>query len=214
MPAPQRDKLRTALTNLQAEKDRLTSLQDGRNRAREQRWALGCQLRDAQYELRRTLAEEPSRLAHAFAAGEDRNGITPVEAAQTALDRVQAEHQKIEQVEEALDTEIVTVSNNLRERQTAVCTAMSRLVISSPEYQSLLDEHRATWKRLRTIREALHTVNAAMHGQMPQSYIDEAARAEPLVVSITYPADPELVTAWATALAWLEQDADAELPHN
>jgi chromosome segregation ATPase len=211
---PDRDQLRQALANLQIEQQKLASLEDGRNRAREQRWSLGPKLRDAQFELRKALAEEPRRLAHAYAAGEDRDAMTPVEAAQTALDRVQAEHQKIEQVEEALDTEIATVSNNLRERQTAVYTAMSKLAISSPEYQSLLDEHRAAWKRLRTIREALRTVNAAMHGQIPQSYIDEAARAEPLVVSITYPADPELVTAWATALARLEQDADAELPHS
>jgi hypothetical protein len=68
---------------------------------------------------------------------------------------------------------------------------MAQIVCTSPEYQALIEQHTAAWQRLRTVKTALKTVQAALHGQMPQRLMDEAHRAEPLEERVGYPVDPQ-----------------------
>jgi hypothetical protein len=89
---------------------------------------------------------------------------------------------------------------------------MAQIVTTSEEYKALVAQHTDAWMRLRTVKEALRTVQSGLHGQLPQRWADEAFRSEPLEIRVGYPVDLQLVTAWQTALAALEQDADAELP--
>jgi hypothetical protein len=55
-------------------------------------------------------------------------------------------------------------------------------------------------------------VQAALHGYMPQNFMDEAVRSEPLGERVGFSVDYGFVGAWASAMAALEQDADPELP--
>jgi hypothetical protein len=105
----------------------------------------------------------------------------------------------LERVEPALAGEIDSVRSTLRQLRNNLYSAMAELVTGSDEYQQLLQAHTAAWMRLRTIKTALRTVTAAMHGQLPQRLMDEAQRSEPLDVRVGYPIDDVLVGAWADA---------------
>lgn len=214
MPDPtSRDNLRSIITQITETQQRLAALEDARVRAREDRWALGSRLRDAQYELSRAQAEERSRIAYAYTNQQAvRDEITPVESAKLTLDRVQSEYDHIETVEASLDTEIPQVQSALRQLRNDQYTAISQIVCNSDEYEALLTAHTAAWRHLRSIKETLRTVQAGLHGQMPHALYDMASRSEPLEIRVGYPVDPELVTAWATSMSALENDADAPLP--
>jgi chromosome segregation ATPase len=169
-------------------------------------------LQEAQFELRRAQADEPARLAYAYTNHQDPSGINPVEGAQAVLDRIQAEYSQVETIEDALDGEIATATNQLQQSQTAVYQAMTALVITSPEYQNLIHQHKAAWQRLRTVKEALRAVTAGLHGQQPQRWADEALLSEPLEPRVGYIVDDTFVNAWRDGLAALAENPDALLP--
>jgi hypothetical protein len=73
----------------------------------------------------------------------------------------------LEKVESALAGEVDRVQSALRDLRILQYTAVSELVRTSDEYQALIEQHAAAWRRLRTIKTALKTVTAAMHGYLP-----------------------------------------------
>ena len=85
------------------------------------------------------------------------------------------------------------------------------LVCSSPAYEDLLQQHKDAWQQLRTVKETLKIIQQSLKGQFPQSLADEIARIEPLELRIGYAVGP-LVSDWATAMAQLVDDPNAELP--
>lgn len=68
------------------------------------------QVTEAEAAFSRAKAEETARLARAFAAGE-LGALTPVEAAQTALDVAKVAYREIERIEAALDSELGVSAN-------------------------------------------------------------------------------------------------------
>jgi hypothetical protein len=133
-------------------------------------------------------------------------------AAQLKLEAAQAEASQIERIEAALDADLAAVNNRLQRCQDAVHAALADLVCNSAEYQRLLEQHRAAWHRLRTVKVTLRTIQKALHGEWPEHLATEIDRGEPLDVRVGYPVDDKFVGAWAEALANLPVDPDSELP--
>jgi hypothetical protein len=180
----ERNALSTAIAALTEEQRRLDALEDARTRAREQSWAAASNEREAETALRKVRADERSRLAYAFAEG-NVESVSPVTIAQSGLAAAQAEIARITEVEEALDTELITVSNRRDRAQTAVHAALAALVCNSPEFHHLLAEQTKAWARLRGIRKACALIAHELHAQMP----DEFDKRWQAVVSL----DPQAV---------------------
>jgi hypothetical protein len=87
--AEHRDRLHNEIALRNNEADTLKGLQEASGRAREERWAAGATLSNAQDALRQAKAEEPAALARAYAAGEQ--GEATAERAQSSVDRMRAE---------------------------------------------------------------------------------------------------------------------------
>jgi chromosome segregation ATPase len=208
-----RDRLRDAIARVRQEQERLTSLEEAQTRAHDQLRDAEHALSDAESALQRVNRDEQSRLAYQFV----NNGAVdddPVADAKAIVTTAQAEVERLEKVETALASEVDRVQATLRTLRVTQYTIMTELVCGSNEYRSLIEAHTAAWQRLRTIKTALKTVSAGLHGQMPQALMDEALRAEPLEVRVGFPVDAVFVDAWVNALAALENDASAELPEN
>jgi chromosome segregation ATPase len=211
----ERSNLRQALANLKAEQQQLERLNGARERSREQSWVVSSKISDAQTELSRAQDNEPSRLARAFASGQQQGVPSPVDRAKSRLDEAEQEYQKIEEIEEALDAEIVTVNNNLDRRQAAVHAALAELVCVSPEFHSLFVELEQAWARLRGVRHAFQQIQHAMNGYMPEEFSAKWQASVSLAPGIIgVPTDNAPVQAWSVALARLLEDPDAALPDN
>jgi hypothetical protein len=214
----ERDRLRTALANRKTEQEKLDALEQARTRAMEQSWDLASKLRDAEESSRLARAEEPSRLARAYTSG-DRDAISPVEVAQTTLDKAQSEYHQIEQVEDALTNEIITATSRVQDAQTKVHAALAALVCSSSELQHLYVELEQAWARLRGVRKAFALIQHQMNGHMPQPLVDRwiasvSLNPEAVLGSDGHaiPTDEIPVQAWSEALARLLDNPDAPLP--
>jgi chromosome segregation ATPase len=209
-PTTIRDKLRTATSRLQAAQQRLSELESGQERCQDQLREANQKLSDAEGVLQRRQDVEASRLASEYVSG--RPSSNPVASAREHVTTCQAEVDRLERVEAALASQIQHTQSTLRVLRTDHLTALAEFVVTSPEYQSLVAAHSSAWHRLRSVKTALMTVTAAMQGNMPQRYMDEAYRSEPLEERVGFGVDQELVGAWRSALERLASDADAELP--
>jgi hypothetical protein len=89
---------------------------------------------------------------------------------------------------------------------------LADLVVGSAEFRNLLKQQRDTFLRLRSIKEVLRIVSRACHGQLPQQYLDEISRGEPMEVRVGFGLDEAFVGAWRDALDNLLKDPDADLP--
>jgi DNA repair exonuclease SbcCD ATPase subunit len=165
----QRDNLLSAIAQLQDERQRLTSLEEAREKAREQSRVASSKLTEAETNLRQARDAEPQRLAYAFASG-GINAVSPLSSAQLALEAAQAEASQIKHIEQALDTELVQVNNRLRDRQTALHQALAGVVCNSAEFHHLFDELTNAFARIRGIRKACRQIQRALQGQMPDEF--------------------------------------------
>jgi hypothetical protein len=114
-----REALTSAIAALQSERQKLTQLEQARERAREQTWGLPDKVANAALELREAREGESSRLALEYASG----GITsesPISVAQLELDQAKSEQDRITRVEAALDSEIAQVNARLQRREAAL----------------------------------------------------------------------------------------------
>jgi YD repeat-containing protein len=207
-----RARLRSIIAEIEETQQRLAALEQAQTRAREQSWHMASNLAEVTDALQRVTSDERRRLAYEFA--NDAELADPVSDARSRVATAQSEADRLTEVEAALAAEVERTQSALRQLRANQYDEMAQIVCTSDEYGSLIEEHTAAWQRLRTVKTALKTVQSALHGQMPQSFMDEALRAEPLEVRIGFPVDPEPIERWAAALAALEQDANAELPNN
>jgi chromosome segregation ATPase len=210
-PGALRDRLRQAIASVAAETERLTALEQAQERAHQQMWEAESRLAGAKGAQERAAREERQSLAYRC-ANNDALTDDPVAAAKVATEAAQAEVDQLQRVEAALAGEIDKIQPALRTYRANMHAAIAEIVIASDEYAMLIEQHAAAWKQLRSIKTALRAVVAGLHGQMPQRYMDEPDRSEPLEPRVGYPVDNALISGWAEALAALEQDASAELP--
>jgi chromosome segregation ATPase len=208
--AQTRERLRDAIARLQAEQQRLATLEAGQTRAHEQLRAAERKLADAQDALRHAERDEPARLAAQFIDGQTVDD--PIADAKLIASAAQSEVSRLGRTEAALASEIERSQATLRSHRVVQYELMAEIVTSSDEYRLLVEQHRAAWKQLRSVKEALKVVSAALHGYLPQRYLDEVGRAEPLEERIGYSIDNALVSAWQDAMAALEHDSETDLP--
>jgi hypothetical protein len=183
-----------------------------RERAREQSWHTASALGEARTALDTARRGERKRLAAAAISGED-PGADPIAAAQAAVAAAGTEAERIEKTEAALDAEIRDTEGLLADQRRIRYAAIAAIVVVSPAYAELLAQHVDAWVRLRTVKAALTAVVDATHGQLPERYISQVARTEPLAADrIGFPIDRRFVDAWAGALAALATDSEARLP--
>ena len=208
---------------LKEEEQRLASLEDASTRAREESWAAGSKVSEAQDALRQAQHAEPQRLVYAYAnAANGGNGaeISPVDAAQLVLDQALQEDHRILQLENMLSDELRTVSRRRDRAQYAVHQALADLVCNSTEFAHLFDELRFAWSRLRGIRKAFWTITRALDGQMPNELLERwqatiSLNVEAIRDSVgPIPTDEAPAEAWREALEALLTDPDAELPQD
>jgi chromosome segregation ATPase len=208
----QRTKLRDAIASVKHEEARLTALTEAQSRARDQLRHAQSKLTDATDKLNSAARDERSRLAYEF-LNSDTITADPVSDAKLNVEASESEVLHLTNTEAGLSDEISRVQASLRDHRMTLWTAMSAVIIDSPEYQSLLEQHRLAWKQLRSIKVALGAISAGLHGQLPHRYADIVNVSEPLEDKILgFPVDKEFVATWADALAQLEVDADAALP--
>jgi hypothetical protein len=209
--AATRARLRGVIERIRAEQAKLTSLEEGQTKAREQWHQASHRLSDAQDALRKAIAEEPSRLANAFVS----NGAVeddPVALANGKISAAQTEVSRLDKVEAALASEIERSQGSLRALRATQYELMSAVICGSDEYRLLIESHRAAWKQLRSVKEALRVVSTSLAGYLPQHYLDEAGLAEPLEPRVGYEVDANLVNSWREAMAQLAEDHETELP--
>ena len=122
-----------------------------------------------------------------------------------------AQLEKLEAVERALEEQITATQIEIRAKARQRDAALSDYVVASAAYQQLLQAHVDAWRTLRTVKATLAAVSVGCR-QLPQRYAEEPNRSEPTEERVGYPMSRELVSAWSDALAALAEDADAELP--
>jgi uncharacterized membrane protein YfbV (UPF0208 family) len=208
--------LRTRLAEIilkrQETEQRLAALEAGQLKANEQLRNAHWQLDDAQSRLKVAQANQQSRLANAFLDGEDQTD-DPVISAKAALTASQDEINKYQTIEAALTNEAQKVSANLRAVRSIQHELIAELVSTSPEYQALIEAHKQAWKQLRTIKTALRTVTRGCAGYLPQNYIDEASKVEPVEPRVGFDCFP-LVSQWESVMQELGYSADVLFPQS
>jgi chromosome segregation ATPase len=208
-----RHRLRDVISRVNDEQGRLSSLEEAQSKAQAQGRHARAKLSEANLSLQQANREERSRIAYEF-LNDGRLADDPVAAATANLNAAQVEVDQLSKVQSAIAGEIDRVSSALNTLRTLRASIMSELIVNSDEYQRLIDQHRAAWKQLRTVKAALRAVIAGLHGSLPQRYMDEANRGEPLDSDrlVGYAVNRDLIDAWVEALARLETDADTPLP--
>jgi hypothetical protein len=207
-----RDRLRDAIAKVNAEQERLASLEDAQSRAHQQLWHAESKLSDAKRALQRAQADERSRLAYAYVANNSALQDDPRCRRTSRRQRRTRRGRATGKGRISIGREVDRVKFTLRQLHANRDMAMSELVCTSTEYQLFIQQHATALRQLPTVKTALKAVSAGLRGQLPQRFMDEPQRSEPLEERVGYPVDATFVGAWADALAQLEQDAYAELP--
>ena len=132
--------------------------------------------------------------------------------AQRAVNEAKAAHDRLEQIDRELQTEITKAEQRLRQCHTRLHESLAAVVTAAPEFATLMDAHTQAWRRLRSVRAALAHIQSACHGNLPQSIESKIIAVEPLEERVHYPLDPEPLASWSSALQRLEHDHEAELP--
>ena len=187
LPDP-RYKLRSAVEAVKAEETKLQALENAQTKAHEQGWYVRTKLSEAEGELQRATKDEGTRLAYQFVNNRGELAtLDPVAEARINLDLARREVTKIDTLETALADEITYVQTNLRQLRIRLHDAMGQFVATSPEYLHLIAEHRATWKRLRTIKCTLRSLIEGLHSGAPANLVDEVNLSEPLFERVELP---------------------------
>jgi chromosome segregation ATPase len=207
-----RTKLVAALAAVTAAQSELAELSDARERAREKSWELTPRVEAAEAALTQAHEDEPRLEALAYTRT-DVAFASPVPPARETLTRLQEEAARIDRVRAALDVEIEAAQNDFRALQADLYRELGAVVTQSDSYRGLCADHKNLWTQLRTCRETLKTIHAALHGAVSQEQLEAAQRAEPLEIRIGYSVNQEFIAAWREALAELLKDPEnAELP--
>jgi hypothetical protein len=206
-----RDRLREAITAVQTEADRLASLEAGQARASENQRTAQQTLIEAESVLQQTRPIEPERLAHSFAAGETIDRL-PIAEARAQVDRARSELEHIEEIRQALQTEIERAQMRLRLRRDSMHAALADVVCGSPEFLALFTDLDQTWAHLRGLRKCFRTIQDALSGHMPGPIMSRWQTVVPLDYDVSYPLDEHPAGLWSQALEQLLTDPDAVLP--
>ena len=206
-----RARLRSAIGALQEDNDRIGALELAQERASENQRTAQQTLIEAESVLQQTRPIEPERLAHSFAAGETIDRL-PIAEARARVDRARSELEHIEEIRQALQTEIDRAQMRLRLRRDSMYAALADVVCGSPEFARLFSELDQTWARLRGLRKCFRTIQDAMSGHMPGPIMSRWQTVVPLDYDVSYPLDEHPVGLWSQALERLLTDPDAVLP--
>jgi hypothetical protein len=203
--ATDRANLRKAIQALADAETKITSLEEAKERAQQARWAL--HLDDAEAALRRAQRDEPARVAEAFT---NRSlSRSPLPAAQAAVDKVQAEYNRLLQIEDTIDTELELTHRRIERGRTALRVSLGEVVCGSAAFRQLMAAHTEIWGKLRGIRKAFKAIERA--AMLPHGFVwDRSYHLDPDVKN--EPMDETLFKAWTETLARLTTDADADLP--
>jgi hypothetical protein len=206
-----RDRLREAITAVKTEADRLASLEAGQERASENQRTAQQTLIEAESALQQTGRIEPERLAHSFAIGETIDRL-PIAEARAQVDRAKSELEHIEEIRQALQTEIERAQMRVRLRRDSMYAALADVVCGSPEFARLFSELDQTWARLRGLRKCFRAIQDALSGHMPGPLMSRWQTVVPLDYDVSYPLDEQPFALWSKALERLLTDPDAVLP--
>ena len=111
-----RERLRSAIAALQEDSDRIAALESGRQRASENQRTAQQALIEAESALQQAGRIEPEHLAYSFIAGETIDRL-PIAEAQAQFDRAKSELEHIEEIQQALESEIQRAQGRLHLRR-------------------------------------------------------------------------------------------------
>lgn len=216
---PFRQALKAALDQFQSETQRLESLRLARDQARERRFELDQILRAKEQTADEIERGEPGRRAEIFT----NQGVISVKPtpelkkAHSELAEAQAESNSIEAIAATITDEIQHCELGLTRLRSAVNEALTRLIIASPEFDSLLQANAKMWEKLRGLRAAGELILRACSGNMPDQLARRIQMVEPLepghkMGDHLFDTDYAPVQAWEAAIEALRQDPNAALP--
>ena len=205
-----RQRLRQAVEAAREEEARLQALEAAQLRAGDQLCAAQSTVIEAESILQQTERIDPEHLAYSFAAGETIE--RPIAETRAQLDGAKSELEQIEEIQQALESEIRRAQGRLHLRRSSVHQALAEVVCESPEFLALFTELDQTWARLRGLRKCFRTIQDAMSGHMPGPIMSRWQTVVPLDYDVSYPLDEHPVGLWSQALERLLTDPDAVLP--
>ena len=150
-----RNKLGVAIAALAEERERHDHLVAAQDRAHHDLQAVHGSLLNAQDALTKARRAKPQELAYAYASGSETLQLRhSVAEADALVKRRKDELEHLQEIDRALTAEIEQVEVRLRNCQSAVHEALSRVVAASTEFGSFCDELDKTWLRLRSLKVA------------------------------------------------------------
>jgi DNA repair exonuclease SbcCD ATPase subunit len=206
-----RERLRSAIAALQEDSDRIAALESGPQRASENQRTAQQALIEAESVLQQAGRIEPEHLAYSFIAGETIDRL-PIAEARAQVDRAKSELEHIEEIQQALESEIQRAQGRLRLRRDSVYEALADVVCGSPEFARLFSELDNAWARLRGLRKCFSAIQQALSGHMPGPMMSRWQTVVPLDYDVSYPLDEQPADLWSQALERLLTDPDAVLP--
>lgn len=216
---PLRQVYKAALEQFQSETQRLESLRQARDQARERHFELDRVLRAREQTADEIEKGEPGRRAEIF-TNEGRISVKPtpeLKKAHSELAEAQSEANSIQSIETTIAEEIEHTERGLNRLRSAVNEALGRLLAASPALESLLQAQTKCWERLRGLRAAGELIARACGGNLPIDLERRINNVEPLGVGHripghTFETDLAPLQAWEAAIEALRQDPDAALP--
>jgi hypothetical protein len=211
-----RARLAAAQRALATEQERLDALQQAQQRCERAMWQASSNITEHEGALRELQRTAGADLAWAYVGSEKELEVSPDQrlvAVQHALSEAQSNHQRLRDTNTGLEAEITGSQRRLRECRSRLHEAMSIVICASPQFITLLETLPECWKLLRSISAICDDVYKALAGHMPTSLQNQWQYTETLERDrVGYPVDEALIAAWATALARLQVDSEAELP--
>jgi len=205
-----RQRLRQAVEAVGGEEARLQALEAAQLRAGDQLCAAQSTVIEAESILQQTERIDPEHLAYSFAAGETIE--RPIAETRARLDRAKSELEQIEEIQQALESEIQRAQGRLRLRRSSMHQALADVVCGSPEFLALFTDLDQTWARLRGLRKCFRAIQDALSGHMPGPLMSRCQTVVPFDYDASYPIDEQPSRVWSQALERMLTDPDAVLP--
>jgi hypothetical protein len=206
-----RERLRSAIATLQEDSDRIAALESGQEHASENYRTAQQALIEAESVLQQMGRIEPEHLAYSFIAGETIDRL-PIAEAQAQVHRAKTDLGHIEEIQQALESEIQRAQGRLRLRRDSMYAALADVVCGSSEFLALFTELDQAWARLRGLRKCFRAIQEALSGHMPGPLMSRWQTVVPLDYDVSYPLDEQPANLWSQALKRLLTDPDAVLP--
>jgi hypothetical protein len=206
-----RERLRSAIAALREDSDQIAALESGQERASENHQTAEQTLIEAETALRQTGRIEPEHLAHSFITGETIDRL-PIAEAQAQVNRAKSALGHIEEIQQALESEIQRAQGRLRLRRASMYEALADVVCGSPEFLALFAELDDAWARLRGLRKCFSAIQQSLSGHMPGPLMSRWQTVVPLDYDLSYRLDEQPADLWSHALERLLTDPDTVLP--